>query len=267
MQLAFKIYLNKGICYQSRASKFVNGPNMKIGAGLVGTIIALVASAAVPEVAAGGYNDGPAYVVADWSGLYAGVNGGYAWDAVDRHGVEDNGGFGGGQIGYNWQGGYGLHPNLVVGVETDFEGVGISETRAGTLTWDSGGTDPDTHHRAINYVGTVRGRIGYAFGPVLPYFTGGFAYGNVTNEFNDTGSKHPGLFKDDGMKAGYVLGGGLEYKLSSAWSMMAEYQYIDLGHDDATGVGVAYVRTKDTELNTFRAGINYRLNSPLDSLK
>ena len=51
--------------------------------------------------------------------------------------------------------------------------------------------------------------------------------------------------------------------------MKAEYQFIDLGHSDATrnnGTG-SYVRTADTELNTFRLGINYRFNSPLDTLK
>jgi outer membrane immunogenic protein len=189
----------------------------------------------------GGYKDGPAYVVVNWSGFYAGINGGGAWDDWDRHGgMEDNGGFGGGQI------------------ESDFEGVGISNSRAGTITWSSGGVDTDIHHRAIDYVGTVRGRIGYSFGPVLPYFTGGFAYGDKTNEFNDLGAKHPGLFKDDGMKAGYVLGGGFEYKVSPAWSVKAEYQFIDLGHDNATDGTAAYIRTKDTELNTVRGGINYQ---------
>ena len=78
----------------------------------------------VPE-GAGGYKDGPAYV-AGWSGFYAGVNGGYAFDARDRHaGILDEGGFGGGQIGYNWQGI--LHPRLVLGIEADIQGTGIDQ--------------------------------------------------------------------------------------------------------------------------------------------
>jgi outer membrane immunogenic protein len=237
---------------------------MKLRFGLTGALAFVAFSANAADL--DGYKDGPAYVGVNWSGFYAGVNGGYASDAWNRNGgMEDNGGFGGGQIGYNWQG----RSNLVLGVETDFEGSAIDNSRAGTITWSAGGIDSDIHHRAIDYFGTVRGRIGYAFGPVLPYFTGGFAYGGKTNEFNDTaaGALHPGIYKDDGIKAGYVLGGGLEYKITGPWSMKAEYQFIDLGHSNATDGTGSYVRTMDTELNTFRVGINYRFNSPPDPLK
>ncbi len=247
------------------------GVSMKRCFGLTGlTLTISLAFTGFSASAADMYSpaSGPAYVGVNWSGFYAGVNGGYAFDAWDRKGgMEDNGGFGGGQIGYNWQG----RSNLVLGVETDFEGSAINHSRAGTLTWHSGAgpTDSDIHHRAIDYFGTVRGRIGYAFGPVLPYFTGGFAYGNKTNEFNDTaaGAWYPGVYKDDGIKAGYVLGGGLEYKVAGPWSMKAEYQFIDLGHSNATDGTGSYVGTVDTKLNTFRVGINYRFNSPLDPLK
>jgi outer membrane immunogenic protein len=207
----------------------------------------------------------PAYVGVNWSGFYAGVNGGYAVDARNRSGrIEDNGGFGGGQIGYNWQG----HSSWVLGVEADFEGAAIDHSGAETLTWSGGGTDTAIHHRAIDYFGTVRGRIGYAFGPVLPYLTGGFAYGHKTNEFNDTGATHPGVYKEDGMKAGIELGAGLEYKLAGPWSMTAEYQAIALAHSNATASGTnSYVQTADTDLHTFRVGLNYHFHSPSDSLK
>jgi outer membrane immunogenic protein len=217
---------------------------------------------------AGGYKDGYLPVVT-WTGFYLGVNGGYAFDSWNRHGgMEDNGGFGGGQIGYNWQGGFGLGPNLVLGVETDFQGAGIDHSRSGTIHWDNGTIDNDLHHRSIDDFGTVRGRIGYASGPLLAYFTGGFAYGDKENQFEDLGpsSKAGNVYKDSGLHAGYVLGGGIEYKFNPAWSFKAEYQFIDLGHDDATGPG-GYVHTKDTELDTVRGGINYHFNSPFDPLK
>ena len=194
----------------------MGGVSMKLRFGLTGLALtagfafAAFSASAADIYAVGG---GPAYVGVNWTGFYLGVNGGYASDAWDRHGgMEDNGGFGGGQFGYNWQG----RSNLVLGFETDFEGSAIDHSRAGTITWSNGDVDPATHHRAIDYFGTVRGRIGYAFGSVLPYFTGGFAYGDKTNEYNDTAATfHNGVYKDDGMKAGYVLGGGLEYKLAA----------------------------------------------------
>ncbi len=90
-------------------------------------------------------------------------------------------------------------------------------------------------------------------------------YGDKNNEFHDLVTGH--VFKDDGTHTGYVLGGGLEYLIAPGWSVKAEYQYIDLGLDNATdGLG-EYVRTKDTELNTVRGGVNYHFSSPLEPLK
>ena len=89
-----------------------------------------------PE-AAGGYKDGPLPFVS-WAGFYAGINGGGAWgdskdliftDEVPGSGdagkFQSTGGFGGGQIGYNWQGLW--HPHLVLGIEADIQGAGISD--------------------------------------------------------------------------------------------------------------------------------------------
>ena len=41
------------------------------------------------------------------------------------------GGFGGGQIGYNWQGVLGLNPNIVLGIEADIQGSGIEDNGPG----------------------------------------------------------------------------------------------------------------------------------------
>src|SRR5262245_35254995 len=61
----------------------------------------------------------PPYVGVNWSGLYVGINGGGAWNAThDSDLVDPSGGFGGGQIGYNFQRG-----NIVFGVEADFQGA------------------------------------------------------------------------------------------------------------------------------------------------
>jgi outer membrane immunogenic protein len=206
------------------------------------------------------YKDVP-YVSVDWSGFYAGVNGGYAFDEQNHPNMKDEGGFGGGQIGYNWQGAL-LSRNLVLGLEADFQGADLSHSEG--IAYNNG--DVGVHKRAIDEFGTVRGRLGYALGPTLVYFTGGFAYGNKTNEFTEAGAINT-VFKDDGWKAGYVLGGGVEYKFNPAWSVKAEYQYIDLGHDNAADAAGNYVHTVDTELSTVRAGVNYHFGSSYAPLK
>ncbi len=242
---------------------------MKLSYGILGltlTSVVALASANAADMyrapdALGSYKDVYA-PVNTWTGFYAGVNGGYAFDAQARHGgILDNGGFGGGQLGYNWQGGFGLGSHLVLGVEADIQGAGIDNSANSQLvSLTTGASSPDLHNISIDYFGTVRGRIGYAWEQTLFYFTGGFAYGNVNNSFLDLA---PGghSYKTDHLQSGYVLGGGVEYKLNPAWSLKAEYQYIDLSHDNATdGLG-GYVVTKDTELHTVRGGINYHLGT------
>ncbi len=92
---------------------------MKLLSGILGfaltSAVALAAANAAdmyrsPDMG-GGYKD--SYVAVNWSGLYAGVNGGYGWSA-NTDNLDPAGGFGGGQIGYNFQRG-----NIVFGVEAD----------------------------------------------------------------------------------------------------------------------------------------------------
>ncbi len=228
----------------------------------------VIASVAIPAFAAdmyrapesGGYKDVPYVEVTGWSGFYAGVNGGYGFDSQSKHTkMHDEGGFGGGQIGYNWQGALGLSPHLVLGIETDFQGAGLDHSTGVTINTVAG-----THKRAIDDFGTLRGRIGYAAGPALFYFTGGLAYGNKTNEVSLNNGT---VYKEDGMETGYVLGGGVEYKFNPSWSVKAEYQYIDLSHENATDAAGASLSTVDTQLSTVRAGVNYHFGSTYAPLK
>jgi outer membrane immunogenic protein len=246
---------------------------MKLRSGILGltlTSVVALASANAADMyrapdAVGSYKDVYA-PVNTWTGFYAGVNGGYAFDAQARHGgILDDGGFGGAQLGYNRQGGFGLGSHLVLGIEADIQGAGIDNSANSQITFFTGAVHPDQHNISIDYFGTVRGRIGYAWEQTLFYFTGGFAYGNVNNSFHDLTT---GLsYKTDHVQTGYVLGGGVEYKLNPAWSLKAEYQYIDLSHDNATdGLG-GYIVTKDTELHTVRGGINYHLGTAFEALK
>jgi len=227
---------------------------------------------------AGGYKD--TYVPAPlWTGFYIGANGGYAWSEFSDqlanynntnafNGLSPEGGFGGGQIGYNWQGFW--HPHLVLGVEADFEGADIH----GKATWTPGfGTPPVTavSESRLDWFGTVRGRLGYAFGSALVYATGGFAYGEVHNSQADS---RPVIFTVDRTATGYTLGGGVEYKLAPAWSVKAEYQFIDLGKNDPVSANqtppafTSYkTKLEDDAYNTFRVGVNYHFSSVYEPLK
>src|SRR5437899_6823562 len=114
----------------------------------------------------------------DWSGFYIGGHTGYGRGSstavlsdplpVSTTGSVFSGVTGGVQGGYNVQ----LPSGLVLGVEADltFPNYLISNSIVATLT---GTRSEVAEHR--DYVGSVRGRLGYASGHWLFYATGGFA--------------------------------------------------------------------------------------------
>jgi outer membrane immunogenic protein len=214
---------------------------------------ALLGSAAFLVAASGGamaadlgpyqpYNPPPepeaVYQPAIWDGAYIGVNGGYGWSNAGP--TEPDGGFGGGQIGYNWK-----RDRIVLGLEGDIQGGDISGA-----AYTVGG---DTAHTDTNWFATVRGRLGVASGPWLLYATGGLAVADVDNRVNLVGSPS---FHDSDTLTGYAVGGGLEWKFAQNWSAKAEYLYLGLG--DST------LRNSDgdtfkinNDVQTVRVGLNY----------
>jgi outer membrane immunogenic protein len=230
---------------------------MKLRSGLLGltlTSVVALASANAADIfrgpAEGGFKDAP-FVGVNWSGLYAGVNGGAAWTpSRSDDDVNPSGGFGGGQIGYNWQGMW--HPNLVLGIEADIQGGDISDTKL----FNVGAVRSE-----LEFFGTVRGRLGYAYGPALIYGTGGFAYGSVRNSF-------PGFSQSD-TQTGWVAGGGVEYKLAPNWSAKVEYQFLSLDARDSNvgTLGSNEGNNDRSEVHTVRFGVNYFVRNVYEPLK
>lgn len=241
------------------------------------SVIALSAAANAADMyvpGPGGYKDD--YVpVPTWAGLYAGLNGGYAWSAstprlvvtnnlgastLPTPGLDASGGFGGGDIGYNWQRGA-----FVFGVEADLEVSNIDadfKRFVGANFFDA--------RKTVDYFSTVRGRLGYAFNNVLLYGTGGFAFGPVHNRVfvNGVADAHR-----DETETGYALGGGIEYAINPRFSLKVEYQYIDFGSYKMSAPVVPpngitiYTNTLDNNFNTVRVGLNYHLRAPEEPLK
>jgi len=211
----------------------------------------------------------PAPPVFTWTGLYGGVNIGYAFGDSTREtgglgylsagglaaapfgsawSVDQNlhGVAGGGQLGYNYQ----FNPWLVLGVEADIQAtdaVSHSNTAVGIV--DGAGPHILTMNstKNVDWFGTVRGRVGLTL-PSMPnlmaYGTGGFAYGQVINNvgfadnFIGTAISAIGHGYYDNTKVGWTAGGGVEWSPSAfpSWSLKAEYLYVDLGTTTANSV-------------------------------
>jgi outer membrane immunogenic protein len=88
----------------------------------------------------------------------------------------------------------------------------------------------------------------------LFYVTGGFAYGEVESK-----ASIPGAAVDvSETQTGYVIGGGVEYKVNPAWSVKGEYQFISLDASDLNGAGPLNGGAGDrSEVHTLRVGLNY----------
>ncbi len=234
----------------------------------------------------GGMKDGPYVAAPVWTGFYAGINGGGAFGASENLRVTNNsdyteadigqfyrdGGFGGGQIGYNWSG-FGWGNQVVIGVEADIQGSGIGSSFNRNDVNYSGYPALFSASQSIDYFGTVRGRLGYAVGNTLIYATGGLAYANINTKVNLAIPYYSAtnVLSSNQTETGWVAGGGIEYLFAPSWSLKVEYQYIDLGNQTISNVdNNGYVTDRmpfDNAFHTVRAGINYHVNSSYVPLK
>ena len=240
-----------------------------------------------------------------WTGFYAGFNAGYGFGTQDDRqptviGVgpasllvppgttavvafnnrEANEGFvGGGQIGYNYQ--FTPGSGVVIGVEADAQYADFGRDRNRFLS-----TSPLAAQQVFNpgglsgldFFGTVRGRLGYAFDRTLVYGTGGFAYGSGSAD-----RSFGGFAGNDSFRTGYAVGGGIEYALptdsflnffrSSAVTLKVEGLYVNLDRNTrnqgafvinaANNFPVVYsgIGRRSDEFAVVRAGLNYKFGS------
>lgn len=235
-----------------------------------------------------------------WSGVYLGGNVGYAFSRDQTseltvftpgglpiptfgpltYALEPEGAFGGAQLGFNLQSG-----RLVFGLEADIQGADIGDH---SLTVFANPGNPNNiapfGYEAsldIEWFGTVRARLGYAWDRTLVYVTGGFAYGHVdysaSYDFLPLGPGQSfGVAGAGGTETGYAIGGGLEHAFDRNWSLKLEYQYIDLGDLDVEGrlffrdgrpSGETFRTSVDLDFHTVRVGLNYRFGGPMGLLK
>ena len=166
---------------------------------------------------------------------------------------------GGLQLGYNFQAG-----KIVYGLEGD---IGLSSARKSTTGANAVGlTGNWTVNSGIEALSTLRGRLGYTFDNTLLYATGGLAVAKTAHSYQASQSAFgsgPYSWADAGWRAGFTVGGGLEYQVSRSWSVKGEALYYDLGKKDlvstALHAGFSYAWGATDRINgvVARIGLNY----------
>jgi outer membrane immunogenic protein len=216
-------------------------------------VVAIVLGGLVQSAAAA---EPPA--VHSWTGFYAGIAAGAGWGTAEQTDTSIFGPFTSGtyhtqgpifglSAGYNWQAGA-----FVLGAETDLSFAAIKGVQ------DNPGTCIISCESEIRALGTVRGRLGVAWGEWLPFVSGGLAYAKLR------GSEGPFLGlggAGSAWVAGYTVGGGAEVKLASQWSAKLEYLYVDLGKHEVwtnnLGFGVFARESLDVTAHVVRVAIHY----------
>jgi outer membrane immunogenic protein len=246
-----------------------------------------------------------------WCGFYIGLNGGWVGHADNgaRNGLSaigddegsligpfgtnlpsnNNGYFGGGQIGYNWvfPGGYGggttVPGGWLVGAEADIQGANLRGNQSLVFFQEEENINSAFTDSRLNWFGTVRGRFGYAWDNVLVYGTGGFAFGGVRNDLlvtfhegadcevgvNATACNAATSVLSNSTRTGWVVGAGAEWMFLPNWSFKIEYQYIDLGSvtqaanalvfevNEEAPEGIRAINHVNNRFDTVRIGVNY----------
>jgi outer membrane immunogenic protein len=163
----------------------------------------------------------------------------------------------------------------VAGVEADIDWTSIRGQLGASLNAsDTGGDSLSASGYAgshLEYLGTARARLGYAFGNLLPYITGGFAYGEASSYYNLNVTSNFGPNGDIGASAthfqtGWTAGAGLEYQITPNLTFKTEYLYASLSPATLYSIAGTFGRTgsydfslrERTTVNMVRAGLNYR---------
>jgi outer membrane immunogenic protein len=181
---------------------------------------------------------------------------------------------GGGQIGFNVQNG-----GAVFGVEVDAQSFNLRASRQATGTFPvsflpgmAGNTFTVTSSVNTDWLLTARGRVGWAFDNVLAYVTGGVAVTRIgaTHTYVDAFAGPPGgagAWNGSSTKAGWTVGGGVEWAAARSWTVKIEYLYLNFGSVNAAGTifnpnsggyAQAIATSVDLTAHIARAGINFK---------
>jgi outer membrane immunogenic protein len=220
-------------------------------------LVAAPAMAADLAVKAPLYKAPPPVYVYSWTGCYVGGNVGGLWahkEWTDRDigvplGSHDaNSWLGGVQAGCNYQ----FAGGWVVGIQADYDWTDAKGSNASTFFFG------ETDQSRIKSLGSVTGRVGYAWDRFLGYVKGGGAWerDEYTIFSTFTGVAFATASETRG---GWTVGVGGEYAFTDWLSGFAEYDFYGFGTrtNTFTGAFVANVDVKETK-SVFKVGLNWK---------
>ncbi|QPC45063.1 porin family protein [Kaustia mangrovi] len=169
---------------------------------------------------------------------------------INADSMDPNGIMGGIQAGYNFQ-----FDSIVLGVEGDVSLGDVDDTIYPFVL-----TPADRVEAQMDWMATIRARVGWAMDRTLFYATGGMAFTDLEIKMDVAGGE--ARDKDTNSYFGWTVGGGVEHAFTDNISLKAEYLYTDFGKEKFSFFGPGREPPEvdgDVKLktHTFRVGVNY----------
>lgn len=215
----------------------------------------------------------PVAVSYNWTGFYVGgeVGGGWANNQVT---VIDgsapfpagftlnknhlSGVLGGVNAGYNYQ-----FERFVVGIDAEFLGSSLRGSQS--TTGPTGFTS--SSEAKVDWVTTLTARAGYAVNNWLIYAKGGAAWARFKSDGTVASPAGVAVVASSSAtnRAGWLIGGGVEWAFARNWSAKFEVDYADFGNKSyngtdttiATGAVTTPVRSAKSSLTMAKVGVSY----------
>lgn len=201
--------------------------------------------------------DEPAYIPQfSWTGAYVGAQIGYGWADTEAStgplgGFNETYDYGSSGFTGGFHGGYNLQTRgFVYGIEADFDFADLDESEVGSLGLLS-------HQTEVNWIGSLRARVGYAVDRTLFYVTGGWAFGEVDVTLRNTVGPDLAASISE-IRHGWTLGGGVERAFTNNVTARLEYRYTDLNGDDFRNETLDAIETSDVTVHAIRAGVSVK---------
>jgi len=190
----------------------------------------------------------------DWRGFYIGTKiGVVSTDFTGHQPIHFMGFLNGVAGGYQWQ-----HQQFLLGLETDIQSLSSQgETNSGAIVnpTDSNNQSVITHYRSQPWLFTTRPRLGFTKDRWMVYTSGGLGFGVF--ETDDVFANTQGILNTQKRriaKLGYVVGAGIETKVSPYLSLKSDYLYARFNQ-----------MTSKNRINNhlINLGLNYQFGNPL----
>jgi outer membrane immunogenic protein len=194
----------------------------------------------------------------NWTGFYLGADVGGAWGSGRQTfsngaptGDSNPGGvIGGGYVGYNQQ-----FSQFVVGLEGD---VAASSVKGSFVNLSGIGS---VGGASFDWEGAIRARAGMAWDRALVYVAGGVAFA----DFAYKGGPAPGPaccgFSDS--RAGFTIGGGVEYAFTDNLIARVEYRFNDFGaaQGGLSPIFPTVIAKVNNDYSEVRAGLEWKFGT------